>query len=146
MLATFAAAFAQGLATAVALQVCGFGNFAIFLAIGSMASLIPLAGAWMVWGPCAALLALQGHWWAAIGLTAFFSEVARMEVEGYYKSTNDLLDVNSKKYSPADRDFVNVEGNLAPEDCMFSARVAPKMARMSRQGRGPRIKTVRVRP
>ena len=71
VIATFAAAFAQGLATAVALQVCGFGNFAIFLAIGSMASLIPLAGAWMVWGPCAALLALQGHWWAAIGLTAW---------------------------------------------------------------------------
>ncbi len=69
VMATFAAAFAQGLATAVALQVCGFGHFVIFLAIGSMVSLIPLAGAWMVWGPCVILLALQGHWWAAIGLT-----------------------------------------------------------------------------
>ena len=71
VMATFAAAFAQGLATAIALQVCGFGHFAIFLAIGSMVSLIPLAGAWMVWGPCVVLLALQGHWWAAIGLSVW---------------------------------------------------------------------------
>ena len=67
--ATFLAAFAQGLATALALQVCGFGHFAVLLAIASIASLIPLAGAWMVWGPCAAWLVLQGNWTAAIGLT-----------------------------------------------------------------------------
>lgn len=67
--ATFAAAFAQGLATALALQVVGIQHFFIFLVVGSIASLIPLAGAWMVWGPCAALLAIQGHWGAAIGLT-----------------------------------------------------------------------------
>jgi predicted PurR-regulated permease PerM len=69
--ATFAAAFAQGLATAIALQVCGIGHFFIFLVVGSISSLIPLAGAWMVWGPCAAWLALQGHWFAAIGLTVW---------------------------------------------------------------------------
>lgn len=67
--ATFLAAFAQGLATAAALQVCGIGYFVIFLVVGSIASLIPLAGAWMVWGPCAVWLALQGQWFAAIGLT-----------------------------------------------------------------------------
>src|SRR5262249_49865612 len=67
--ATFIAAFAQGLATALALQVCGLGHFIVFLIIGSIASLIPLAGAWIVWAPCAVSLALQGHWIAAIGLT-----------------------------------------------------------------------------
>lgn len=67
--ATFMAAFAQGLATAVALQVCGIGHFIIFLVVSSIAALIPLAGTWMVWGPCAVWLALQGHWTAAIGLT-----------------------------------------------------------------------------
>lgn len=67
--ATFLAAFAQGLATALALQVCGFGHFGVLLVIASIASLIPLAGAWMVWGPFAVWLALQGHWTAAIGLT-----------------------------------------------------------------------------
>jgi predicted PurR-regulated permease PerM len=69
--ATFVAAFAQGLATAAALQMCGIGHFVIFLVIGSIASLIPLAGAWMVWGPCAVWLALQGHWLAAVLLTVW---------------------------------------------------------------------------
>ena len=71
VIATFTAAFAQGLATAVALQVCGIGYFVIFVVIGSIAALIPLAGAWMVWGPCAVWLGLQGHWPAAIGLTVW---------------------------------------------------------------------------
>ncbi|MBS0205421.1 MAG: AI-2E family transporter [Planctomycetes bacterium] len=76
--ATFAAAFAQGLATALALQVVGIQHFFIFLVVGSIASLIPLAGAWMVWGPCAAWLALQGHWGAAIGLTLWGLAVVGM--------------------------------------------------------------------
>ena len=63
--ATFLAAFCQGFATAIALQFCGIGYFWIFLAITSFASLIPLVGAWIVWGPCVAWLALQGHWTAA---------------------------------------------------------------------------------
>lgn len=67
--ATFSAAFVQGLATAVALQVCGIGHFVIFLVVASIAALIPLAGTWMVWGPCAVLLAVQGHWLAAALLT-----------------------------------------------------------------------------
>lgn len=76
--ATFIAAFAQGLATAAALQVCGIGHFIIFLVVGSIASLIPLAGAWMVWGPCAIWLGLQGHWVAAIGLTVWGLAVVGM--------------------------------------------------------------------
>lgn len=76
--ATFLAALAQGLATALALQVCGFGHFGVLLVIASIASLIPLAGAWMVWGPFAACLALQGHWGAAIGLTVWGVGVVSM--------------------------------------------------------------------
>lgn len=76
--ATFAASFAQGLATALALQVCGIGHFLIFLVVGSIASLIPLAGAWMVWGPCAIWLALQGHWGYAIGLSIWGIAVVGM--------------------------------------------------------------------
>jgi len=78
VIATFAAAFAQGLATAIALQVAGMGHFFIFLVIASIISLIPLAGAWMVWGPCAVWLALQGQWWAAIGLTVWGVAVVAM--------------------------------------------------------------------
>lgn len=76
--ATFAASFAQGVATTLALQACGFGHFLVFLVVGSIASLIPLAGAWMVWGPCAVWLALQGHWVAAAGLTLWGIAVVGM--------------------------------------------------------------------
>ncbi|MEK6257240.1 MAG: AI-2E family transporter [Planctomycetota bacterium] len=76
--ATFLAALAQGLATALALQVCGFGHFGVLLVIASIASLIPLAGAWMVWGPFAVCLALQGHWGAAIGLAVWGVGVVSM--------------------------------------------------------------------
>ncbi len=63
--ATFLAAFVQGFATALALQFCGIGYFWIFLAVTSVAALIPLVGAWIVWVPCVAWLALQHHWGAA---------------------------------------------------------------------------------
>ena len=66
--ATFLAALAQGLATALALQVCGFGHFGVLLVIASIVSLIPMAGAWMVWSPFVIWLALHGNWFAAIGL------------------------------------------------------------------------------
>lgn len=68
VMATFFAAFAQGLATALALQFLGFGHFLVFLAAATVTALIPIAGTWMVWGPCAAWLAIQGHWASAIGL------------------------------------------------------------------------------
>ncbi len=71
VLATFLAAFAQGLATALALQVVGMRHFFIFLIAGTITALVPLAGTWMVWGPCAIWLAVQGHYTAAVGLALF---------------------------------------------------------------------------
>ncbi len=71
VLATFLAAFAQGVATAVALQAVGMGHFFVFLFAATIAALVPLAGTWIVWGPCAAWLAFQGHWGTAIGLALF---------------------------------------------------------------------------
>jgi predicted PurR-regulated permease PerM len=76
--ATFLAAFVQGFATAIAIQFCGLGYFWIFLAIATLASLIPLVGAWIVWVPCAAWLALQGHWTAAVLLTLWGAAVVSM--------------------------------------------------------------------
>ena len=78
VIATFLAALAQGLATALALQVCGFGHFGVLLVIASIVSLIPMAGAWMVWGPFAAWLALQGNWFAAFGLVVWGVAVVGM--------------------------------------------------------------------
>jgi predicted PurR-regulated permease PerM len=71
VMATFFAAFAQGLATATALQVVGMGHFFVFLIAATVGALIPLAGTWLVWGPCAVWLAYQGHWTSAIGLALF---------------------------------------------------------------------------
>ena len=71
VLSTFLAATAQGLLTAIALQLCGLGHFFLFAAAATLASLIPLAGTWLVWGPCAVWLFAQGHVWSAGLLTAF---------------------------------------------------------------------------
>jgi predicted PurR-regulated permease PerM len=68
VLATFLAAFAQGIATTLALQVLGFGHLLVFLVVATISALVPVAGTWVVWAPCAVWLALQGHWGSAIGL------------------------------------------------------------------------------
>jgi len=70
VLSTFLAAGAQGLATATALSLVGMGHFFLFLMVATVASLIPVAGTWLVWGPCAVWLAWQGHWGQAVFLTA----------------------------------------------------------------------------
>ena len=71
VLSTFLAATAQGLLTAIALQLCGLGHFFLFAAAATLASLVPLAGTWLVWGPCAIWLFAQGHVWSGGLLTAF---------------------------------------------------------------------------
>ena len=71
VLSTFLAATAQGLLTGVALQLCGFGHFFLLTAAATLASLIPLAGTWLVWGPCAVWLFAQGHYISGGLLTAF---------------------------------------------------------------------------
>ena len=85
--ATFLAALIQGLATAIALQICGMGHFWIFLSIATVASLIPLVGAWIVWVPCAVFLVLQGHWMAAsllavwgIGVVGMLDNIVKIYV------------------------------------------------------------------
>ena len=71
VLATFLAAFGQGLLTAIALKIVGFDHFFILLIISTFAALIPLAGTWLVWVPCAALLIWNGSWGSAIFLAIF---------------------------------------------------------------------------
>lgn len=46
----------------------------------------------------------------ALGVTSYLSEQTTLDVEGYYKLTDDLLDINPAKYGPRDRDFINVQG------------------------------------
>lgn len=67
--ATMLSSIAQGAATAIALFVVGVPSIFLMFVLATFASLIPIAGTWMVWGPCAAWLAYQGSWGAAIFLT-----------------------------------------------------------------------------
>lgn len=71
VLATFLSAIAQGLATAVALAIAGIPHFFILFILATLASMIPLTGAGLVWVPCAIWMATQGQWGAAIGVTVF---------------------------------------------------------------------------
>lgn len=75
VMATFLAAIGQGLATAIGLYVVGFHHFFIFFIVATFASLVPLAGTWLIWVPCAVLLARDGHWFSAIVLALYGSIV-----------------------------------------------------------------------
>ncbi len=59
VLSTFLTAAAQGIATAIAIQLCGLGHFVAFAVAGTLSALIPLAGTWLVWGPCVVWLYLH---------------------------------------------------------------------------------------
>ena len=76
--ATFLAALIQGIATATALWFCGYDQFLIVLGLATVASLIPLIGAWIVWLPCAVWLAVNEQWMAAILLTLWGAFVVSM--------------------------------------------------------------------
>ena len=71
VLATFMAAIAQGVATTVALEVLGFGHLLVILILSIVLSLIPLAGAWLVWAPFAISLFASGHWIQGTLLTVY---------------------------------------------------------------------------
>jgi predicted PurR-regulated permease PerM len=68
--ATFLAALGQGFATAVMLCCYyGFRHFIVVLILATFASMVPLFGTWLVWGPCVIWLALQGAWVPAVLFT-----------------------------------------------------------------------------
>ncbi len=71
VVSTFFAAIAQGIFTAVALYFFGFERFFLLLFLATFASMIPLAGAWLVWLPCAGWLLYTGHWGQALSLSIY---------------------------------------------------------------------------
>ncbi len=70
VVATFAAALGQGIATAIALYFF-VGHFFLLSVVCTLTALIPLIGTWLVWGPVAIWLAVEGHWFSAAFLTAY---------------------------------------------------------------------------
>ena len=71
VVATFLAAFAQGVATTLALWFFGFDHLFVLLVLACVSALIPIAGTWLVWVPCAMILIASGHWFQALLLAAY---------------------------------------------------------------------------
>ncbi len=71
VLATFMAAIAQGVATTLALKFFGFGHLFAILILSTIFSLIPMAGAGLVWAPFAISLFASGHWVQGLVLTTW---------------------------------------------------------------------------
>lgn len=67
--ATMLSAIAQGAATSILLFSVGFHSIFLLFVLATFASLIPIAGTWMVWGPFAVWLAYSGSWGSAIFVT-----------------------------------------------------------------------------
>lgn len=65
VVATFLAAFAQGIATTLALWFFGFDHLFVLLILATISALIPIAGTWIVWVPCCVILFAGGHWFQA---------------------------------------------------------------------------------
>ena len=71
VVATFLAAFAQGVATTLALWFFGFDHLFVLLVLACVSALIPIAGTWLVWVPCAVILIASGHWVQALLLAIY---------------------------------------------------------------------------
>jgi predicted PurR-regulated permease PerM len=73
VLATFAAALGQGIATGIGMQIAGFRHFFMITILATLTALVPVLGTWLIWGPYAIWLAYHGHWVAAAILTVYGS-------------------------------------------------------------------------
>lgn len=71
VLATFAAAIGQGVATGIGLAVLGFPQILLLTMLATFSALVPLLGTWLVWGPCAVYLAVTGHYVSAALLAVY---------------------------------------------------------------------------
>lgn len=73
VLATFAAALGQGIATGIGMQVAGFRHFYIVTILATLTALVPVLGTWLIWGPFAVWLWFNGNYTAAVMLTLYGS-------------------------------------------------------------------------
>lgn len=75
VVATFAAAVAQGLATGVGMQICGARSFFVITMLATLTALVPLLGTWLIWGPYALWLGFHDGDWVRAGLLAAYGSV-----------------------------------------------------------------------
>ena len=68
---TLLTALVQGSLIGIAFAIIGFPSPVVFGVLAGAASLLPVGGTALVWGPGAVVLAVQGRWVAAIGLAVY---------------------------------------------------------------------------
>lgn len=71
VLSMLLAAVAQGLLAGVGYWLCGIHSVFLFMLLTTLFAMVPLVGATIVWGGCAAWLYFDGHTVAAIGLAVY---------------------------------------------------------------------------
>lgn len=107
ILATMAAAIAQGLSTAGVMWMLGSGHFFLFFALSTMFAMIPMLGTWIVWAPFAIYLFLEERYFAGIFLALFGSIVIGL-MDNFIRT---IILKNDAKLHPL-LAFVSVLGGL----------------------------------
>ena len=75
VVATFAAAVGQGIATGLGMRLCGSGHFFVLTLLATLTALVPLLGTWLVWGPFVLWLGFHQGDWVRAGLLAVYGGV-----------------------------------------------------------------------
>ena len=75
VVATFAAAVGQGIATGVGMRLCGSGHFFFLTLLATLTALVPLLGTWLVWGPFVLWLGFHQGDWVRAGFLAVYGGV-----------------------------------------------------------------------
>lgn len=75
VVATFAAAIGQGVATGIGMQICGARSFFILTLLATITALVPLLGTWLIWGPYVLWLGFHDGDWVRAGLLAAYGSV-----------------------------------------------------------------------
>lgn len=75
VVATFAAAVGQGIATGLGMRLCGSGHFFFLTLLATLTALVPLLGTWLVWGPFVLWLGFHQGDWVRAGFLAVYGGV-----------------------------------------------------------------------
>ncbi len=86
VVATFAAAVGQGIATGVGMRLCGSGHFFFLTLLATLTALVPLLGTWLVWGPFVLWLGFHQGDWVRAGLLAVYGGVVVGLLENVIRS------------------------------------------------------------
>ncbi len=123
VISTFLSALAQGLLTTVALGVLGFDHLLVFFVLASLGAMIPLAGTWLVWAPCAVWLAWHEQDYVSAGGLALFGLIVVGTIDNVIRTY--ILNSSAKLHPLLA--FVSVLGGLQAMG-LWGVFIAPVVA------------------